>query len=272
MVDTNSVRIKPQGTCIKTCFYREGPYLHMIATLVKDGECQIFKGSLDVRPIQAAIVRHHARMHGPDSIQVSGFFSSIKHAVNSIGHAKLVKGIASGIKDVAKSKTFGAVLGATAIVIPAVGVPALAAYAVAKASIAVIDEANAVKHKVTQIANTGSAAAKAAAHAKIPEIQKLMAQKSLVQKKLAAMADAAKRGDKEALAAQRVFAIVLKQHQALSSRVASPRTVRGVPAMMITRTGRIVPGHYLEQRANQKLAQAVLFDGKKILRGKYAAA
>ncbi len=42
--------------------------------------------------------------------------------------------------------------------------------------------------------------------------------------------------------------------------------------MMITRTGRVVPGHYLEQRANKKLAQAVLFDGKKILRGKYAAA
>ncbi len=42
--------------------------------------------------------------------------------------------------------------------------------------------------------------------------------------------------------------------------------------MMITRTGKVVPGHYLEQRASKRLKQAVLFDGKRILRGKYAAA
>lgn len=272
MVDKNSLQIKPQGTCIKTCFYREGPYLHVIATLVKDGDCQVFKGSLDVRPIQAAIARRHAALHGAHSIQVSGFFSSISHAVHSIGHSKLLSGIAKGIKDVAKSKTFGAIAGVTAIVFPPIGLPAAAAFAVAKTSIGVIDEANAVKNKVTQIANTGTAAAKKAAHAQLPAIQKLMAQKDLVQKKLAAMADAAKRGDKEALVAQRIFGIVLKQHQALQHRVSTPHVARGVPAMMITRTGKIIPGHYLEQKANKKLGQAVLFDGKKILRGKYAAA
>lgn len=272
MVDKSSLQIKPQGTCIKTCFYREGPYLHVIATLVKNGEVQVFKGSLDVRPIQAALVRRHARMHGRDSVKVAGFFSSISHAVKSIGHSKLMKGIASGIKDVAKSKTFGAIAGVTAIVFPPVGLPAAAAFAVAKTSIGVIEEANAIKHKVTQIAHSGTAAAKAAAHAKLPEIEKLMKQKSMVQQKLAEMARRAKLGDKEALAAQRIFGIVLKQHQALKQRVAHPHAARGVPAMMITRTGRVVPGHYLEQRANKKLAQAVLFDGKKILRGKYAAA
>ena len=270
MVDTNSLQVKPEGTVIKTCFYREGPYLHVLATLVKNGDCQVFKGSLDVRPIQAALVRYHKRMHGPDSVKVSGFFDSISHAISSIGHAKLVKGISAGMKASGGGQSLGGL--ATSIVIPPVGLPAAAAYAVAKASVGVIEEANAVKSKVTQIANSGSAAARAVAHAKLPQIKNLMAQKDAVQKKLAAMALAAKSGNKEALAAQRIFGIVLKQHQALKSRVAKPAAVRGVPAMMITRTGRVVPGHYLEQRANKKLAQAVLFDGKQILRGKYVAA
>ncbi len=272
MVDTNSLRIKPQGTCVRSCFYREGPYLHAIVTLVKNAEVQVFKGSLDLRPIVAVVRRAHAQMHADGRPEVAGFFSSVTHAVKSIGHAKIFKSIANDIKSVAKSKTFGAICGATAIVFPPVGIPAAAAYAVAKTSIGVIEEANAVKSKVTQIANTGSEAAKKAAHAKIPEIQKLMQQKALVQQKLAQMANAAKHGDKEALIAQRIFGIVLRQHQALKSRVSHPHAARGVPAMMITRTGKIVPGHYLEQRANKKLGQAVLFDGKKILRGKYAAA
>lgn len=270
--DKTSLQVKPQGVCVKTCFYRSGPYLHAIVTLVKNGDCHVFKGSLDLRPIAAAVKRHHQMLHGQNAVEVGGFFSSISHAVKSIGHAKIFKSIANDIKSVASSKAFGAIAGATAIVFPPVGLPAAAAYATAKAAIGVIDEANAVKHRVTQIANSGSAAARNAAHAKIPEIQKLMQQKSMVQQKLAVMARQAAAGNREALVAQRVFAIVLKQHQALKNRVAHKHVARGVPAMMITRTGRIVPGHYLEQRANKKLAQAVLFDGKKILRGKYAAA
>jgi hypothetical protein len=269
MTDKSSLQIKPRGTCLKSCFYREGPYLHAIVTLVESGDVQIFKGSLDLRPIAAAVKRKHAEMHGTE---VSGFFSSISHAVSSIGHAKILKSISNDIKSVAKSKAFGAICGATAIVFPPVGIPAAAAYAIAKTSIGVIEEANAVKAKVTQIANSGSAAARAAAHAKIPQIQQLMAQKELVQKKLADMATLAKHGNPEALAAQRIFAIVLRQHQGLKNRVSHPTAARGVPAMMITKTGRVVPGHYLEQKANKRLAQAILFDGKKILRGKYAAA
>ncbi len=268
MVDTNSLQIKPQGTCVRSCFYRQGPYLHAIVTLVKDGEVDVFKGSLDVRPIASALKKYHAQMHG--SSEVSGIFSSISHAISSVGKAKILKSIASDIKG--KSGSFSAKAGATAIVFPPIGLPAAAAFAVAKSSIAVIDEANAVKNKVTQIANTGSAAARAAAHANLPAIQKLMQQKAMVQQKLAQMANLAKRGNKEALAAQRIFGIVLRQHQALASRVANSNNVRGVPAMMITRAGRVVPGHYLEQKANKKLAEAVLFDGKNILRGKYAAA
>lgn len=268
MTDTTSLQIKPRGTCIKTCFYREGPYLHGIVTLVKNGECEVFKGSLDLRPFAKAIARHHARLHG--KTEVSGFFSSIQNAVG-LGKAKLVSNISSQIKST--SATSAAHLaGATSVVFPAIGAPALAAYALAKESVGVIDQANAVKARVTQIANSGSAAAKAAAHENIDKIQKLMAQKAQVQTALARMAAKAKQGDPEALAAQRIYGIVIKQHQALKSRASTPSVARGVPAMMITRTGRVVPGHYLEQRANKKLGETVLFDGKRILRGKYAAA
>ncbi len=162
--------------------------------------------------------------------------------------------------------------GSSPVLMPPVSTQAVAAYAIAKNAVDAIETGNAVTRKVTQIANTGSAAAKAAAHAKVPAIQAALLQKKAAQTALGRMALAAKRGDKEALAAQRVFGIVLKQHQALKARVSNPNMVRGVPAMMITRAGRIVPGHYLEQKANQKLGEAILFDGKKILRGKYAAA
>ncbi len=272
MTDTNSLQIKPKGCCIKTCFYREGPYMHVIATLISNGDVEVFKGSVDLRPISAAIARKHAELHGEDSVQVAGFFSSIAHAVNSIGHVKLIRGIANGIKDVAKSKAFGVVLGATAIVFPPVGAPALAAYAVAKTATGVIEEANAVKARAVQIAKNGTAAERAAVKANLPKIQTLLKQKASVQASLSRMADAAKKGDKEALTAQKIFGIVLKSHQGLKARATTPSVAKGVSAVMITRTGKVVPGHYVQQTANKKLAESVLFDGKGLLRGKYAAA
>lgn len=272
MTDTTSLSIQPKGTCIKTCFYREGDYMHVVATLVANGDVEVFKGSLDLRPIRAAIARRHAALHGSDSVKVSGFFSSIGHAISSIGHAKLVKGLVNDIKKVGRSKAFGAVLGATAIVFPPVGAPALAAYAVAKASTGVIEEANKVKARVTHIAKHGTPAEKALAKKHLPQIKKLMAQKASVQASLSRMADAAKKGNKEALTAQKIFGIVLKSHQGVKARASNPAVTKGVPAMLITRTGKIVPGRYIQQTANQKLAESVLFDGKQILRGKYAAA
>ncbi len=272
MTDTTSLSIKPKGTCIKTCFYKDGDYLHCTATLVSNGDVEVFKGSVDLRPIRAAIMRRHAAMHGADSVQVSGFFSSIGHAISSIGHAKLVKGLVNDIKKVGKSKAFGVVLGATAIVFPPVGAPALAAYAVAKTATGVIEEANKVKARAVHIAKNGTAAEKAALKKHLPAVKKLFAQKAAVQASLSRMADAAKKGNKEALTAQKIFGIVLKSHQGVKARASSPAASKGVAAVMITRNGKIVPGHYVQQSANLKLAESMLFDGKQVLRGKYAAA
>lgn len=161
--------------------------------------------------------------------------------------------------------------GSSPVLSPPVSTSAVAAYAIAKNAVEVLDQAHAVKARVTSIANSGSAAARAAAHGQIQKIQTLMAERAQVQSAMARLANQAHAGDKEALAAQRVFAIVLKQHQALKARTSTP-AARGLPGVMITSTGRLVPGHYLEQRASKKLGQSVVFDGKKILRGKYAAA
>lgn len=439
-----NLAIMPRGHCIKTCIYGDGPYLHAIVTIVRDGGVHVFKASVDVRPI----VRFLRSRRGTE---VSGFFSSIKHAVHSIGHSKLLKSISKAItsvpvvgplaaatvsletmpfkvgvqlakggridrvalgslrssianvqtiapyaqavvslvpgvgqgisgalgaslalagghsitdamveavkgampggplavaafnvahslakgdrldtvalnalpisdaaktalvrgialtKDLANGKRVDASLidaatkslpanitkalqigtalghaisvqasarkpGSSPVPMPNVSHEAVAAYAIAKNAITAIEDANAASSRVTQIANYGTEAQRRAAHANIGKVQALLKQKAAAQAAIARMASQAAHGDKEALVAQKVFAIVLRHHQALKSRVTHQSVTRGVPAVMITRTGRIVPGHYLEQKTNKKLGTSVLFDGKKILRGKYAAA
>lgn len=446
------MNLQPKGVCIKTCFYRQGPFMHCIATLVDCGNVEVFKASVDMRPIEAAIVKRHKQMHG--GVVVGGFFSSLKKAVKSCGMAKLVSSVTAQVKSVAShipvvgplassavslatspasmvahlaaggridhvlldtlksnlkdikgiapyaqtvlsmvpglgtglSSAIGAatalasgqnitdavmsgvrsalpggavsqaafsvaeavaagkpinqaalsalpisaaqkqalvrgismskdlaqgkcvdlaaldaatkglppnVLKAaqvatalttararqamagtagTAVVIPPIGTMALAAFATTKAAVDCIEEANKVKARVEHIIAHGTPAEKALAAKNADRIQALMKQKAGVQTTLANLATKAKHGDKEALAAQKVFGIVLKNHQALKSRVRTPNATKGIPAMMITPTGKVVPGHYVQQAANKKLGQAVLFDGKKVLRGRYAAA
>lgn len=437
-----ALSIAPRGLCVKTCFYCAGPYMHAIVTIVRNGNAQVYKASVDVEAIRRALASR---------AEVSGFFSSISHAVSHVTHSSLLKKIGKAIKSVpvigpvatavvsletlpysvglqlakggridrvalgslhtavrnAKtiapyaqavvsfvpgvgqglSGALGASLalangqsitsamveatkgampggplavaafnvahslakgdgidrialnalpisdqaktaltrgislakdlasgkrvdlaiidqatkslppailkavqigtaighavavqtkarkpGSSPVLLPPVSHEAVAAFAIAKNAIDAIDTGNAVHARVTQIANSSNPIARAAAHANLAAIQTAVAHKKVAQDAIARLAARAKAGDREALAAQRIFAIVLRQHQALKSRVAAPSAARGVPAMMITSTGRIVPGHYLEQRANAKLKQAVLFDGKKILLGKYAAA
>lgn len=255
------------GLTLKTCIYREGNYLHAITTMVKDGNPEIFKASIDLTPILAAITRHHKKMHGEDVVKVSGFFDSISSLASKIGHANVVKSIASSVK-----LSTGASAIHSPVVIPAVSLKAATAYATAKAAINTLDEAKQVEAHVKRIVATGSAKAKAVAQKKIPQIEALMKKKAVVQKSLASLDARAKMGDKDAKAAQKVFGIVLKSHVALGNRVTTKKAQRGMPGLMITHTGRIVPGHYITNAANKKLGQQAVFDGKQLHRGPYQAA
>lgn len=203
----------PKGLCLKTCIYRDGDYLHAITTMVKDGNPEVFKASIDLKTIQGAMIRSHQRKHGPDVVKVSGFFSSIAATVSKIGHANVVKSIADDIKE---STGLSAIH--TPIVFPAVNTTAAAAYLTAKQALSTINTANAVAARVKQIAAQGSPAAKAAAQKNIPQIQALMAKKAMVQKSLSSLAKRAKLGDPDALKAQQVFGIVQRSMSTLAAR------------------------------------------------------
>lgn len=203
----------PKGLCLKTCIYRDGDFLHAITTMVKDGNPEVFKASIDLKTIQGALVRSHQRKHGPDVVKVSGFFSSIAATVSKIGHANVVKSIANDIKE---STGLSAIH--TPIVFPAVNTTAAAAYLTAKQAISTINNANAVAARVKQIAAQGSPAAKAAAQKNIPQIKALMAKKLGVQRSLSSLAQRAKMGDQDALKAQTVFGIVQRSMSSLAAR------------------------------------------------------
>lgn len=255
------------GITLKTVIYREGSYLHAITTMVKDGNPEIFKASVDLAPIIAAVSRQHRKMHGEESMKVAGFFDSVTSLASKIGHSNVVKTIAESVKVSTGAKAIH-----SPIVIPAVSMQAATAYATAKAAINTLDQASQVEKQVKRIAVSGSAKAKAVAHAKLPQITALMKKKAVVQKSLASLASRAKMGDKDAQKAQKVFGIVLKSHVALGNRVTSKKAQRGMPGLMITHTGRIVPGHYIANAANKKLTQQAIFDGKQLHRGMYEAA
>lgn len=454
MPDTDSLQVIPKGVCIKTCFHREGPYLHCVATLVSGGDVQIFKASVDLRPIYQAVSAAHFRMHGDNSLKVGGFFSSIASVVKATGVTKLVKAVSNEVSKVAKIPVVGPLLAASTSVMthplavvsdlakggridtvvlnnlkkqignaktiapyaqtvmsfvpgvgtglsaaigaasalasgqriddallagvrgavpggpvaqaafdvaagvaqgkpidqialnalpiapaqkealvqalkltkdiaagkkvdqalldrasavvsgpllkavqtgaamglakslqdatklakgvvltPPIGAPAMAAFSMAKDVISTIESANKVAAQVKKAAAPGAPPAlKAAAQRNIPAIQNLMQRKAAVQKQMATLADKAKRGDKEALAAQKVFGTVIAQHQALKSRVSNVASTTGFPANLITKAGKIVPANVVETGARKAVNGALAFDGKKVLPGNYKVA
>lgn len=210
---TTTATPAPQGLCLKTCIYRDGDYLHAITTMVKDGNPEVFKASIDLKTIQGALVRSQQRKHGAEVVKVSGFFSTIASTVAKIGHANVVKNIADDIK-----RTTGLSAIHTPIVFPAVNTQAAAAYLTAKQTLNTINNANAVANRVRMIAASGTPAAKAAAQKNIPQIKALMAKKLTAQRSLASLANRAKMGDRDALKAQQVFGIVQRSMSSLAAR------------------------------------------------------
>lgn len=291
------VRAHPQGICFKTCFYREGHLLHAVTTMVKDGDCEVFKASVDMRPIARAIARYHARLHTRGT-EVGSIFGSISHAVSSVSHAvshaassvahsQLVNAIGKQVKSAVKSKITGGIIAATAVVFPPVGVPAAAAYATANAALALVDNGKKVADKVRAIATTGSDAAKARAHSLIGQIQESQKKKVLAQtwlrgvltdgEKLKAQAAAERNPFKKALLLRqaalpsKIINIVAAQRAALEARTGGKTPPAGsIPALLITDEGRIVKGHYLMQNANNAIKRATLYHGGQTLDGKFA--
>lgn len=60
----NTVSVAPDGLWLKTHFYREGAMLHMVAYSCAAGTPEVFKASVDLRPIIARVVKMHSKLHG----------------------------------------------------------------------------------------------------------------------------------------------------------------------------------------------------------------
>lgn len=172
------------GLWAKVRFYKDGPFLCATVYSVAAGDPRVVEVRVDTRPIMRALLRAHAELHGKDVAKASlrgqaapavGFnlLGPIKKAAKAIGRTKLVKGVAKvtkavagGVKAVAKSKAFGAVLGVAAVfpLTAAIAAPALGAYAAANAAVSGVELAKHAKNVAKGAAVTISAGVKIAAH------------------------------------------------------------------------------------------------------------
>lgn len=163
------------GVWVKTRFYREGNFLCATVYSVAAGEPKVVELRVDLRPIARAVMRAHTALHAraADLATVRGqpvvgwslgkLWKGAKNAAKAIGRSKLVKGVVSvtktvarGVKAVAKSKAFGAVLSVAAVfpLTAPFAAPALGAYAAANAAIKGVEVGAKVVRTAKSVAST----------------------------------------------------------------------------------------------------------------------
>lgn len=177
------------GVWLKTHFRQEGHYLVATTYLVAAGNPSVFELRIDLRPLEKAATAIHAALHQKTQPTVGFSFKKawrgIKKTAKKIGKSKLVKAVGKVTQAVVKSKITGGLVTALAVVVPAVGVPALAAYGAANAAIkavgegkklvntaveakSIISKGNAIAKRAVTAKTEGAAKAKAAVASKTP--------------------------------------------------------------------------------------------------------
>ena len=167
----STLSVAPEGFWMKSHFYREGSLLHVVTYSCIAGNPEVFRMSVDLRPIIAAVVKAHNKLH---QTKVSGedvhsaligfsfgdltkpFASVAKSAanmVNKVGKSKLISQVGAAVKSVVKSKITGSILAGAAIAFPPIGAPAVAAYAAANASLMAIDQAKGAVAMAKKVVN-----------------------------------------------------------------------------------------------------------------------
>lgn len=165
----NTARIVPDGFWLKTHFYIDGHTLNAVTYSCIAGSPEVFKASLDLRPIMSRVKAMHENLHGQKisgdelrqaivgcvgcdcqgRVQVAGFFDSIASVaksaakvVSKVGKTKLVSTIGNAVKSVVKNKVvMGGALAVASVAFPPVGLPAAAAYATASGALSAINQA-----------------------------------------------------------------------------------------------------------------------------------
>lgn len=187
-----------KGVWVKTLFKQEGNYLTSTTYLVADGTPQVFSMRIDLRPLLKIAAKVHEKLHAQmaaEHAKVSGTplvgfsfskaWKSIKKTAKKIGQSKLVKSVGKVVKTVVHSKFVGALATGLAVVVPVVGVPALAAYAAANAATKALSAGKKMIHTVAKVSNTaakGVAVAKAVSNVKVQATAKAKANVTAAKK------------------------------------------------------------------------------------------
>jgi len=245
--DTVQLRIAPAGVSVRGRFWREGPIFKAVVHVQTAGAApKTISVEVDLRPIMRALHDWYRRKHG---VHIGGFPGSFFKAVKKVGKSKLLSSVASAVKSVVKSKLVGAAIGAAAVVFPPVGLPAAAAYATANAALTTLDKANAVKNEARKVLASGSAAEKALLHSKAPQIAETLRQAVTVRNKLKEIAQRAKRGDIGARKTASIFSHVMAHRTRVQSLVGKAKSEDWTPGLLVTKYGKIVPGHWLQSQS-----------------------
>jgi hypothetical protein len=169
------------GIWVKTHFYRDGNFLCATVYSVAAGEPKVVELRVDLRPIARAVLRAHSALHAREATHAAvrgqplvgwslkKMWKGVKKVAQKVGRLKLVKGVVGvtkaighGVKVVAKSKVFGAVL-AVASVFPLTApfaAPALGAYVAANAAVKGVE----LGSKVVKVAASAASTISRAAH------------------------------------------------------------------------------------------------------------
>ena len=324
----SALSVHPEGFWMKSHFYREGSLLHVVTYSCIAGSPEVFRMSVDLRPIVRGVVKAHNRLHANkvsgesvlDALNVGFSFGDLtkpfanvaKSAaamVNKVGKSKLISQVGAAVKSAVKNKVTGGFLTMAAVAFPTIGAPALAAYAAANASLVAIDQAKGAVSMAKQIVNkatdpktaallkgeltkwAGSTISSAIANkVHLPSGLKPLAQAMKItkdradqaKKVLSVIAQKAKAGDVEAAKMARIVNLahnnrrslvaIRKSHAGnmtrLKGRAPSASSMNGFPALLVSRSGRIIPGRYVEKSGGDK---SVILRGGKVLRGNFAA-
>lgn len=148
-----------QGVWLKTHIVRRGTYLVATTYIVSDGNLEVLKIQLDVKPIMRRLVRLHQQMHAADAVSghdVVGFgFKSMGGLAKKAwgaGKSKLAKKVYSTSKGIIRSKVTAGVVAATAVAFPPVGAPAAAALATANVALNYVEQGQKVAREAQAIA------------------------------------------------------------------------------------------------------------------------
>lgn len=154
---------------VKTRFAQKGPILTATTYVVSAGQPRVFKMSVDLRPIERALVRAHKRMHAGSAplvgwgISLKSMWRGVKKKAKKIGRSKLLKSVGSitkyaarAGKAISRSPITGYVLSAAAVVpvLTPFAAAGLAAYAVANKAVKAIDEGQKVYRSAKKAVDT----------------------------------------------------------------------------------------------------------------------